>query len=372
MRTIGLNISTISTTSSEKRIEMMSNTELKIIDTISGSIGNSISISGLTTEIKDRYGSAYYPNIYKAILSLKNENIIQLEKQGKASIPILNFTNYLLPDILIETELQKKRAFLEKWPEAQSLLASLDNAFSTLPFIRSIILIDPQHNMKLNRAELLIIISETDEAKREETRSLMREIRRHFIRTEYLILAETELINALKSQEKNPIKEMLSSKIALYSPEHFWTSIRNAYAHGMRIRFEMEQTNPLKISNRDLIYNLARFGYKELGSEIRQGTDIAIEYIIASILLNGDKRQTAAIPILLAKNKTSYDLLAFLSQKYGFADMLLGILIALEEIAPSTEIESDIATLKEAGIRPIASNKSQIKNAMQLYGVGIM
>ncbi|MDG7001738.1 MAG: hypothetical protein JRN15_21790, partial [Nitrososphaerota archaeon] len=65
---------------------MMSNTELKIIDTISGSIGNSISISGLTTEIKDRYGSAYYPNIYKAILSLKKENIIQLQKQGKASI----------------------------------------------------------------------------------------------------------------------------------------------------------------------------------------------------------------------------------------------------------------------------------------------
>jgi len=350
--------------------EMMNGTEFRIIDTISRSLGNPISISGLTTEIKDQYGSAYYANIYKALLSLKDENIIQIERQGKSSIPLLNFTNYLLPDILTETELQKKREFLEKWPEAQSLLASLDNAFSDLSFIKSIILIDPQHNMKLNRAELLIIISEADEAKRKQARNLMQEIKGHFIRTEYLIMAEGDLINSLKSQEKNPIKEMLSNKIALYSPQNFWMLIRNAYAHGMRIKFDTKQTNPLKIGDRDLTYNLARFGYKELGPEIRQGEDISIEYIIASIFLGEDKRRIAAIPILLAKNKTNYGLLAFLSQKYGFAEKLLGMLIALKGIAPSGELDNSITILRGAGVHPTKLDESHIRNALQLYGIG--
>src|SRR5712692_8603200 len=116
---------------------MMSGTEFRIIDVISRGIGNPISISGLTTEIKEYYGSAYYPNIYNALISLKNENIIQIERQGKTSIPLLNFDNYLLPDILIEMELQKKRRFLEKWPEAQLLFKSIENTFSNISFIKS-------------------------------------------------------------------------------------------------------------------------------------------------------------------------------------------------------------------------------------------
>lgn len=349
---------------------MMNGTEFKVIDTMSRSIGNPISISGLTTEIKDQYGSAHYPNIYKALLSLKDENIIQIERQGRSSIPSLNFANYLLPDILIEAELQKKREFLERWPEAQMLLSSLDNTLREAWFIKSIILIDPQHNMKLNKAELLIIIDESDESKREQTRSLMQEIRRHFIRTEYLIIAEDELIDFLRSQEKNPIKEMLSNQITPYSPQHFWTLIRNAYAHGIRIKFDAEQTNPLKIGDRDLTYNLARFGYKELGPEIRQGDDISIEYIIASILLGEDKRRMAAIPILLAKNEANYDLLAFLSQRYGFADKLLGIFLVLKEMAPSRELDNTVTILEKDDIRPVRFDESHIRDVMRLYGVG--
>ena len=105
---------------------MISGTEFKIIDTITREIGNPISIRGLTTEIKKEFGSAHYPNIYNALLGLKNKNIIQIEKQGNASIPLLNFSNYLLPDMLFEIELQKKRDFLHRWPEVQFLLSNLD------------------------------------------------------------------------------------------------------------------------------------------------------------------------------------------------------------------------------------------------------
>jgi Fe2+ or Zn2+ uptake regulation protein len=108
----------------------MDNTEFRIIDAISREIGNTISISGLTKEIKEQYGSAYYPNIYNSLMSLKDHNILQIEKHGNISTPFLNFTNYLLSDILIEMELRKKREFLEKWPEAQLLFAGIDNSFN--------------------------------------------------------------------------------------------------------------------------------------------------------------------------------------------------------------------------------------------------
>ncbi len=349
---------------------MMRNIELRIIDAISRGLGNPRSISGLTEEIKAQYGSAYYSNIYNALTSLKDENIIQIEKQGKTSIPLLNFANYLLPDFLIEMELQKKREFLDKWPESQILLASLDNAFSNLSFIKSIILLDPMHNMKLNRAELLIITDSNDEANREQTRNLMRTIKMHsYIRIEYLTTSESELIDFLKSPEKNPIKGMLSNKIALHLPQNFWTLIRNAYMHGMRIKFDPEQTIPSRINDSGLTYNLARFGYRELGPEIRQGEDISIEHVIASILLGEDQRRMAAVPVLLAKNKTNYGLLAFLSQKYGFAERLLGMLALLTSIKPSKEIDETITSLKEAGTRPVKLDEGHIREVLSLYGV---
>jgi hypothetical protein len=349
---------------------MMKNTEFRIMDAISRGIGNPISISGLTEEIKTQYGSAYYANIYNALISLKNENIIQIERQGKTSIPILNFTNYLLPDLLIEMELQKKREFLGRWPESQILFANLDNKFRNLSFIKSILLIDPAHNMKLNRAELLIITDNSDEANQANIRNLMQTMKMSsYTRIEYLTISEGELINLLKSPEKNPIKAMLSNKIALYMPQNFWILIRNAYAHGIRIKFDIEQTNPQKISEGDLAYNLARFGYKELGPEIRQGEDTAIECIIASIFLKEDKRRMAAIPIILAKNKANYSLLAFLSQRHGFAERLLGILSLLTTIAPSRELNEAIVSLAEAGIHPIRADESHMRETLRLYGI---
>jgi len=141
--------------------------------------------------------------------------------------------------------------------------------------------------------------------------------------------------------------------------------------HGIRIKFDTEQTNPSKISHRDLTYNLARFGYKELGPEIQRGEDISIEFIVASILMGDDRRRLTAIPIILAKNKANYGLLDFLSQRYGFAERLLSTLISLNKIVPSRDIDNTIATLKEAGIRPIKLDESHIRDTMLLYGIAI-
>ncbi len=349
---------------------MMSNTEFRIMDMISREIGNPRSINQLTNDIKEHYGSAYYTNIYNSLISLKSEGIIQIERHGKASIPLLNFANYLLPDILVEMELQKKREFLRKWPEAQLLFAGIDALFSDLSFIKSIILINPIRNIKLNRAEFLIIPDGEDEAKLSATSKSMHEMRkRHPTRIEYLMITESELIDFLKSHERNPIKEMLSDKIALRLPQNFWILIRNAYLHGMRLTFETEETNPLKIGDADLAYNLARLGYEELGPEIRQRSIISIEYIISSILMKDDKRRIAAIPVILAKNKANYRLLGFLSQRYGFAERLFGLLIALNKIAPTVGLERAMSLFKEAGAHAITADETQMRNTMLLYGV---
>lgn len=350
----------------------MNGTEFKIIDAMSRRMGDPVSINGLTSEIRRLSGTAYYPNIYHALMSLKGENVVRMEKQGKASIPILNFANYLLLDILTELELQKKREFLQEWPEARLLLESLERAFGDLSIIESILLLNPVHNAKLNRAELLILLDERSEAKRERVEDLIREIKTRLnVRVECLVVAESELIDSLKSQEKNPVKEMLSDKIVLHLPQNFWTLIRDALVHGTRIKVDTEQTNPARISEKDLTYNLVRFGYKELGPRIEQGEGISIEYVVASVLLGEDKRRIAAIPVLLAKNKVNYGLLVFLSQRHGFAEKLLGTLVALGKIAPARELDYAISALKGAGVNPAKLDDRHIRETMRLYGMGV-
>jgi hypothetical protein len=349
----------------------MNDTEFKIVDAMSRRIGNAASIRRLTSEIGRQSGTAYYPNIYRALVLLKGEKIVRMEKQGKASIPTLNFANYLLPDILTEMELQRKREFLRGWPEAGQLFESLERGLGILSFIESILLLSPQRNTKLNRAELLVLMDERSEAKRERVEDIVREIRSRLnVRIECLVMTGSELIESLRSHDKNPIKEMLSDKIVMHMPQSFWKLIREAIVHGVRIEVDAEQTNPAKIGERDLAYNLARLGYRELGPKIDQGEDISVEYITASILLGEDKRRIAAVPVLLAKNKPNYGLLAFLSQRFSFSERLLGLLIALHKIVPAKELEQAISTLRSGGFNPIKMDESHIRQTMRLYGIG--
>ena len=160
---------------------------------------------------------------------------------------------------------------------------------------------------------------------------------------------------------------MLSDKIAIYLPQIFWNLIRNAYMHGTRIRFDNERTNLSKIKESDLAYNLAKFGYKELGPEIRPGKDYSVEYIISSILMGDDPRRAAAASILISKNRPSFELLKFLSMRHGFAEKLLGLLEAINDISPAPEFSDAISAFKERGINPSSVDDGQIRNLMELY-----
>jgi hypothetical protein len=161
---------------------------------------------------------------------------------------------------------------------------------------------------------------------------------------------------------------MLYDKITFHGPQDFWSHIAAALAKGYRIELLEAETNAAKIPEKDLTFNLARFGYKEVGSELREGQRICIEYIIASIMMKGDARRIEAIPILMAKNKANHSLLIFLSEKYGASGRLIGLLKALDKIKPSKEIAITIGILESLKPKEIRANNKSIEEKMRLYG----
>ena len=58
---------------------------LRILDTLSSNIGDSLSINQLTERIKDTYGTAYYANIYQKLQDLKNEGLLTLDQMGRSN-----------------------------------------------------------------------------------------------------------------------------------------------------------------------------------------------------------------------------------------------------------------------------------------------
>lgn len=334
-------------------------------------VSDPISIRQLTSEMGEESGPAYYPNVYRALSSLRDDGIVLLEKQGKASIPALNFANYLLLDTLTEMELQKKREFLRKWPHTWALFESLERDLGELPSVESILLLDPERNAKLNRAEPLILTDGKEKAREGKAEKVAREIGTRFnVRVEPLIAAGGEVIRSLRSHERNPFKEMLSDVVILHMPQRFWKLIRDVVVRGVRIEFDPDRTDPSRIGERDLAYNLARLGYRELGSEAEEGQEFSVEYVASSVLLGEDKRRIAAVPVLLAKNRVNYPLLVFLSRRHGFAERLLGVLIALIKVAPSREVEQAAAAMSGAGVSPTRMDEAHVRQTLRLYGSG--
>lgn len=347
----------------------MNGTEFRVLEAMSKRVSDPISIRQLTSEMKRESGPAYYPNIYRALTALEKEGIVTMEKRGRASIPNLNFASYPLLDTLTEMELQKKREFLRKWPHTWPLFESLERDLGDLPSVESILLLDPERNAKLNRAEPLVLMEEKDKEREGRVEKATREIGLRFnTRVEPLVVAGAVLIERLRSPEKNPFKEMLIDVVVLYMPQNFWRLIRDAVVHGMRIRFDPDRTDPSKIGEKDLAYNLARLGYREIGSEEERGQDLSVEYVVSSALLGEDKRRIAAVPVLLAKNKIDYAILVFLSRRYGFAEKLLGVLIALIKVAPSREIDHAVASMSGAGISPAKMDEAHVRQTLRLYG----
>lgn len=342
---------------------------LRILDALSSSIGDSLSINQLTERIKTTYSTAYYANIYQKLQELKNEGLLTLNPIGRSSNVKLNFQNYLLIDTLAEMEIEKKRNFLTKRTNLLPFLTAMDKAFKDTCTIKSICASNPEKNLKLNRIELLFLIAETPNY-HTETTELYKEMQKlqnkHNLKIDSLILNKTDFQELSTSDETNPIREALSEKIILFAPQSFWGQIKEI-AEKTEIKTSSTETKPANISDSDLTYNLNRFGYKEFGLQMAQGKKFCIEYIITAILLQDDARLTEAIPIILAKNNFNSNMLAFLSQKFETSGKLLGLLKILRTIKPTRETSETIDFLETFNPKEIPANEESILQKMRLY-----
>ncbi len=363
----------------------MNQTTFRILDALSGDLGSPVSINGLTGKIRELHKTAHYKNIYDKIQGMEKQGIVKLERIGKSSIIRLNFNDYRTTGKLAEMELEKERRFLEGRPGMQALLMMMKTCFHGF-CINSISIIRPEKNTLLNRAEFLFIlyeppkkmeeVHETEhgrETEQDREKSMQNEIlniqlvmqsleKAHNMKLDCLVLRGKDFLSLLKETQSNPLKAMLPGQIAFFHPRDYWTEIKVAGSI-----MEAEETIPAKIPEKDMAYNLSRFGYKEIGPKIKHGRDICLEYIITSILIGRDARRTEAIPVLLAKNKPKYNLLIFLCKKYGKLGRLLGLLKAMNKVMKSKEIENAINMLERMKIKEEKTDENAIRQKMRLY-----
>ena len=343
----------------------MDETAFRILDTLSRDPGRAISISELSREIKRLHGTAYYSNTNRTLHRLQREGIVQLARGGNSWLASLDLSKSQAIDALSEMELHKRRSLLAKREEFRRLFDSLSDG----PFSAPTALIEPERNIKLNRAELLIPLPEgATSPGAEALLAWLDELgRRLNIRFDTLILSAKEFRSLLAEPDKNALKEMLSRQTALLAPDLFWARIRNAWTHGIRIQFDREETNPAKMSERDIVHNLARFGYSEFGSSPGEGTDLGIEYLVTALLLTGDARRIQAVPVILAKGHPNYPLLLFLSKKYGVQGQLNGLLKALGKYEQGQDLRDAIRALERTGVAEVRANEASIREIMRIY-----
>ena len=347
----------------------MDKTTIRILDTISSSIGDSLSINQLTNRMKDRYGSAYYANIYEKLQNLKDNGLLNLEPIGRSSNVNLNFENYLLIDTLSEMEIEKKIEFLNKKTSLFPFLTEMDKSLSDRCCIRSISTINLPKNTKLNRIELLSLLNETPDYSNqtiELQKTTINLQRKNNLKINNLILDKKDFFNLLTSDEINPLREALSQQITLYNPQGFWSQIKET-AQKNQIKTLQTETKPLNISEFDLNLNLNRFGYREFGASIIEGKKFCIEYIATSLLMREEARGLDAVAVILAKNNFNSNLLAFLSQKYEVSPRLLGILKVLGQTNPKSEVENTLKILKAINPQELPADKESILQKLELY-----
>jgi hypothetical protein len=328
-----------------------------------------MSINQLTERIRETYGTAHYANIYQKLQELKKEGLLSLDLVGRSCNVKLNFQNYFLIDTLAEMEIEKKKNFLTKSHNLVEVLTEMDKSLNDTYAIKSISSMNPAKNIRLNRIELLFLLGETS-GRHNETVEIYKDMlklqRKHNLKIDSLIVDKNDFFDLVTSDEINPLREALSERITLSCPQAFWREI-SGIAESSDIRTIRTETKPASISDSDMTYNLDRFGYKEFGLNIEHGAKFCIEYITTAILLVSDARRIEAVPIILAKNNFKSSVLAFLTQKFGTAGKLLGLLKILRDIKPARGIDATINILENFNVEEIPADEQSILQKMRLY-----
>ncbi|MDE2588625.1 MAG: hypothetical protein KGL95_03020 [Patescibacteria group bacterium] len=355
----------------------MNKTTLRILDILSSEINRPLSINSLTDKIYRRYNAGYYRDVYENIQELTKSGILQISKSGRSSIVSLNFDNGTLVDILAEMELERKLDFVQKRKEFQILLSALASRIIDYTIINFVLMIYSERNAKLNRAELAFMLKDSKDLHNESEMTDLIDLTgwlesEYNIKIDALFMTREEFIEKLRSESINPIKEMMADKIAIFFPQAFWLEIKHAMETERPLKIEEHEINPSKVTEQDLVSNLAVLGYKEIGTEIKPPSRlIGIEYVITAVLMRENQRRKEAIPIIIAKNedKINYDLLIFLSTKYKTLQLLFGLLKALNQIKPIDVIKNALKRMAAMKIEEIHIDIKSIEEKLRLYNV---
>ena len=351
----------------------MNDTEFRVLITLSEEIGNSDSISELTKKIKSNFGTADYKNTHNCIQNFAENNMIKFEKKGNSLITKLNFENNLLVDKLTEIEIIKKIKYLENNKKFQIIFSELIFHAKEFKQLKTLIFLDPKNNLKLNKIELLMIINNNEI--KNETRKINKIFeqikKKHNIELTNLIIEKTSFINYLKSQEANIIKEILKNKIVLFGSQTLWIDIREGVTNGFNIKSE-EKTDLNNISRQEILFNLIKFGVTNYEEELTKDTQISLEYIITIILLKKEFNELVkAIPIIILKNieKINFNLLIYLTEKYGISNKLFNIFKTINEIIPNKKIKDAIKKIPHKKLLITDSNAKEFKEIMIQYSI---
>lgn len=335
----------------------------RVLDVLSRSIGRRLSITTIMNNIKKVYGTAYYKNTH--------DEVKRLEKEGYAANGELNFENLEVCDLLSQIDMARKKKELLSNNRIQMLLCDVETNFRSNGDISSISLIHQGFNLKLNQAEFLFIMSRQMGTK--EIYKIMSSLqKKHNMKLNLLLVTEGELAELLSDAEANPVKEMLSDKITFFHPQDFWAAIGGLRKRGINVVIDDVEINPAEIDEKDLVYNMERFGYIESGAVSQKGRKICLEYIVTSILIHGDARRINAVPVMLAKSegsdiKAKYDSLVFLCVKYGVADVLFGLLGALHSLKHNDGMRSALDALQSLGIKEKKADAKSVRRNLVVY-----
>ena len=358
----------------------MADIRYKILDTLSRGIGNPVSIRGLCEKIGAVHGKAHYPATYSMVQEMSGAGILRLDKYGRSSMVSLDFSNPLLTDMLARMELDKRISFLERRRHWQDLILGIRGSMQDVAGIGFVGVANPEINARLNRVELFILVDGPDaDIRKGMGRELRRLGRTHNARIDTLFTDKEAFFSLLLAEDSNPIREILADKIILLHARKFWSVMRDILREKTAIRMKEKATRPTRISELDTVFNLARFGYTEMGTEINGGKMIGIEYLVTALLLKQDNvRRPESVPIILAKNENAinYGLLAFLAAKYGVAPQLCHILETVDRIRPSEAIREAAEEMRNVTAsrtghqrQTIKMDSKDVKRKMRLYNV---
>lgn len=356
----------------------MDETAFRILDVLACDLGLQTSIRALAGKIREKYGSGYYANVYNKLQRLAQEKTVEILSIGKTSLVSLNFKGYITVDLLAEMEIKKKQELVKRRPPLGTLFLEIGACLRNLVFVRSVSIINAEKNLKLNRVELLIVVRghgtslfpDDDEVKSlYVTLQALQSIRNQ--KLDCLVITDQKLLDSLAATyEANPVREMMPNRMTFYGPQNFWNTVRAGIEAGLLLRVLESDTVPASISEADLMHNLEKMGYKEMGmTPAAGGKDICVEYIVAAMIAKGDARRIEAVPVVLAKqeDRMNYDVLLFLAQKYNLSEMLLGLLRAYAEILHDKRAMDAVGLMDQMKIKEARVDKTAIREKMKLY-----